>query len=411
MQGSYSVAGGVADITPLTPVALAGYASVRKPVFDRVDTPLEANVVVLRDGGRTCVFIAVDLMYVGSRIRDIVQQGLSGRVPAESVFMSASHTHFGPPTEDSLPVLGAVNSEYVEFVAHRILGLAMTLLDGPFDAVAAEYCEGESWHSINRRRRVFGVSPRFPFIGSRIQISPNLAGPRDDVIRVLRIRDASGRDRAICWGFACHPVAYPAVDDLTAEYPGVVRGMLRARFGDMPIVFWQGFSGNIRPRVPAGAGGGMDPRSAPTFDPLSRAQWDDWSRSLGERVIDVAGRSGNPLAGPVSCTVRELDVSALGLSSAGKRLGFQEIRFGSALAICGLTAEVAVEYVDLLRRSRAPARVVPVGCVGDVFGYLPAGSMVGEGGYEVRGFVPRFGLGGGFSTDVSEIVTSRLFKT
>jgi hypothetical protein len=54
--------------------------------------------------------------------------------------------------------------------------------------------------------------------------------------------------------------------------------------------------------------------------------------------------------------------------------------------------------------------VIPVGCVGDVFGYLPVDTMVREGGYEARGFVRRFGLRGKFVPNVTAIVTQRLLQ-
>jgi hypothetical protein len=107
--------------------------------------------------------------------------------------------------------------------------------------------------------------------------------------------------------------------------------------------------------------------------------------------------------------VRALPLGELGLVS-DKQLRLHEVRLGPRLIICGLNAEVAVEYVEILRRLHAPAHVIPVGCVGDVYGYLPVDAMVREGGYEARGFVPRFGLRGSFVSNVEEIVTERLLR-
>jgi hypothetical protein len=64
----------------------------------------------------------------------------------------------------------------------------------------------------------------------------------------------------------------------------------------------------------------------------------------------------------------------------------------------------------VLKRLRAPASVIPVGCVGDVFGYLPTSEMVPQGGYEAQGFLPRFGLGGSFTSDVGAIVERKLLQ-
>ena len=118
---------------------------------------------------------------------------------------------------------------------------------------------------------------------------------------------------------------------------------------------------------------------------------------------------GVPIRGPIESNARGLNVREIGLNSH-KELRLQDIWLGSDLVVSGLSAEVAVEYVELLRKLRAPARVIPVGCVGDVYGYLPVDAMVPEGGYEVRGFVPRFGLRGRVVANVTSVVAERLFS-
>lgn len=409
MFEGYSIAGGSVDITPQMPIALAGYATLRKATFDRVADPLEANVLVLRKGGDTIAFVALDLMYVGAYLRDEIVKALTGRVPGEWIFTTAGHTHSGPPTEDSLPILGAVTPEYRAFVAQRVSELALRLLDGPFVQVSLEYLEGSASHSVNRRKRVFGIARDFPFLGSHVKIEPNLSGPRDDTIRMIRIRDGNGRDVAACWSYGCHPVGFPVINDLSAEYPGVVRNLIRASFGDVPVVFWQGFSGNVGPLVVRAP---SSPSSPATYGltALTLEDWRQWVGGLGQCVIEAGRGQGSPIRGPMSCSIRALPLRELGLSS-DKLLRLHEIRLGQELVICGLSAEVAVEYVEILRQLHAPARVIPVGCVGDVFGYLPVDAMVREGGYEARGFVRRFGLTGRFAPNVTAIVEERLLRS
>ena len=183
MSADYSIAAGSVDITPQTPIPLAGYTTLRKPTFERVADPLEANVAILRNGDRTGRFlVALDLMYVGAFLRDAIVNALAGRIPREAIFTSACHTfqHSGPPTEDSLPVLGAVTPEYRSMVARRVSELALNLLAGTFVPVSLEYLEGSAAHSINRRKRVFGISRNFPFLGSHVSIRPKPLGPGDD---------------------------------------------------------------------------------------------------------------------------------------------------------------------------------------------------------------------------------------
>src|SRR5580700_10692394 len=247
MSADYSIAVGSVDITPQTAIPLAGYTTLRKPVFERVADPIEANVAILRNGDQMVAFVALDVMYVGAFLRDAIVNALAGQIPREAIFTSACHTHSGPPTEDSLPVLGAVTPAYRDLVAERVSELAVKLLAGAFVPVSLEYLEGNAAHSINRRKRVFGIRRNFPFLGRYVSIRPNPSGPRDDTIHMIRIRDGGGKDVAVCWCYACHPVGYPLLNEVTAEYPGVVRSTMRSTLGNIPVIFWQGFSGNTAP--------------------------------------------------------------------------------------------------------------------------------------------------------------------
>jgi hypothetical protein len=407
----FEAAAGSADITPREPIPLAGYATLRKPAYERVADRLETNVVLLRSGGELTAFIAVDLMYVGAYLRDQIIGALSSRIPPQRIFIASSHTHFGPPTEDSLPVLGAVTPEYRDFVSGCVIELASRLLDGRFIPVSLDYREGQAAQTVNRRSRVFGISRQFPFVGSHMRIKPNPWGPRDDVIRLITVRDSDGRAVAVCWSYACHPVGFPNLNELSAEYPGFVRNMLRASLGQMPVVFWQGFSGNVSPARYSTVDDedAASPPAATSFVAASLADWNRWASRLGTRLLDLMRTPGAPVVGPIKSTAQSLSLREIGLKSQ-KELRLQEIWLGTDLVISGLSAEVAVEYVEVLRKLRAPARVIPVGCIGDVYGYLPVDAMVPEGGYEVRGFVPRFGLRGRFSPNITSVIEEKLFR-
>jgi len=408
MTDGYSIAAASVGITPERPIPLAGYATLRKPTFERVADPLEANVAILRRGTEVVAFISLDLMYVGAQLRDALLTTLAGKLPREAVFTTACHTHSGPPTEDSLPILGTVTPEYRSMVARRVGDLVLRLLSGPFEPVTLQYLEGRATHSVNRRRRVFGVSRHFPFIGPQVRLGPNPEGRRDETIRLLRIRSADGKDRIICWCYACHPVGYPQLNDVTAEYPGVVRSLLRAEYGEIPVIFWQGFSGNVGPRQVVSSSNGDAAHPRYSLQAVSLADWQEWARTLGQCVTATAGAAaGHSIDGPIDCSLRALSLRELGLET-DKQIRLHEIRLGSDLVICGLNAEVAVEYVDVFQKLHAPAHVFPVGCVGDVYGYLPNDAMVREGGYEASGFVRRFGLKGSFLPTVERIVTERL---
>jgi len=74
----------------------------------------------------------------------------------------------------------------------------------------------------------------------------------------------------------------------------------------------------------------------------------------------------------------------------------------------GLPAEPVAEYVPLITSLLQRRIVIPVGCADHVFGYLPAESMLSEGGYEVEGFVRYFGLSGKFTKGVENRVVRNI---
>lgn len=408
-QHEFAVAAGSADITPTIKAPLASYRGMRKETFDTVADGLEANVLVLHAAGQLpVVFVSTDLLYVGADLCNRIFGALDGRVPRERILMAASHTHFAPATEASLPGLGRVAHEYLDFAATRIIDLVDRLLDVPPVPAAWRYHEGVARHSVNRRRSRFGISTRHPYIGFHTEIAPEADGPRDDVIRVLTLSEPGGGIRAICWSYACHPNAFPRIDTVSAEYPGRVRQFLRDQFGPIPILFWQGFSGNINPYQMARLTR-RETEARPQFVQPTLPQWEAWAGSLAEAVRQAISTAGRPVAGALACEMRSMGVGELGLRSP-KRLTYRKISMGDGLVICGLSAEVAVEYVGRLQAILPSATVIPVSCVDEVFGYLPVDEMIGYGGYEVRGFLRRFGLQGRFRRDVCEIVERRLFE-
>ncbi len=408
MVDEWTFAAGTVDITPRQPVPLASYRQLRKENYDSVVDALEVNAVVLEDGhGTLAVLVALDLLYVGPCISERVASALSDRIPRERIFLAASHTHFAPATDPSLPALGPVVPEYLEFVCARVVEMLERLLVSPRIPVTCLYQEGQAAHSVNRRVTRFGVSRHYPFVGFHTEIRPNERGPRDDEVRVVKVRDAGGRIAAVCWGFACHPNTFPELDCVSAEYPGRVRRRLRERFGAIPVIFWQGFSGDVNPYRAVGAQQAPQAR-LPRFVPPTRVEWEDWADSLAERVCALVDGSDRPIGGPITGERRAMPLTELGLRSE-KRLTRQTIYLGDNLAIVGMSAEVASGYLDRMRRRLEATDVIPVGCTDEVFGYLPVDEMIPYGGYEVRGFLRRFGLRGRFRRDVATVVERRLF--
>jgi hypothetical protein len=399
------------------PVRLAGYALRRAPTSTVLD-PIEISVVLLECAARRCLIFSLDLMIVGSELQNAILAKLQrlGFEPDEIVLL-ASHTHNAPATDQACARLGAPEIEFVADVAAAAESLVRQIQRQAPSEVSLEIFQGRLDHSINRRR----YWP-FPTIGrmhgfqlTSVTFSPNPSGPKDERATVILLRMAGGgQPLAVIWHYTCHPTAVIPDNVISADFPGAVRLALRQRFGEIPCLFAQGFCGNIRPNIAAAPRRtGLRERVGRMirivafgnlFPNLSAGDWARWSRSLAEAVCGIT--QGEPAMTFSPANLRTGSASIpLGDFFEGsvpdKRLAAQVVGIGEELELVAVSAEPSVEWEKILDAA------VPVqsgrirlyaGYLGALFGYLPTATQVPEGGYEVEGFQPFFGLSGRFDS-------------
>lgn len=409
MDMAFESAAGSVDITPDTPLPLARFYDPHKPAAILEDR-LEANALVLRRDGHVCVFLSYDLIYVSAELREAVASALAGHVASENLFVNASHTHFAPPTDRHLPGMGPVSDAYMARLAALGAGLVKDLLAQVAQPAALTYRQADaSDHSINRRLKVFGLGRSIPPLRTRWEMRPNPQGSYDDIIRLITVNGADGAVKAICWEYSCHPVCFPHTDRISTDYPGVVRQALRGQYGPLPVIFWQGFSGDVRPRtVQPASPGRFGTTRPPAFQNFNDEGWSKWSGSLARRVVEISRMAGRAIQGDIQSRRWRVPLRELGPDAGPRDLTAQEITIGD-LCIFGISAEVASGYVRDLAQARARATIIPVGCIDGVPGYLPTSEMVPQGGYETRGFMKLFRVRGRYSRDVSSRVRRLIF--
>ena len=249
---------GFTDITPPFPVPLAGFSG-RTGNFSTVADPLEANVIIVKNGGSRIIILSVDLLYASRALRTGIIGRLEGLVKEEELFLAATHTHFAPSVDDSKPKMGMASNDYLEYAAGKIAGLVGGLLrEDRYEPARLVFKTGDCDHCVNRRRLCRSKAlPPAPRKISRMQ--PDFNGPRDKRLRAVSVLGSDGRTLAFLWNYSCHPVCFPFPDRVSADFPGKARAYLRQEHGSgLPVAFLQGFSGNLRPpafqRAPAGPG-------------------------------------------------------------------------------------------------------------------------------------------------------------
>jgi hypothetical protein len=375
---------------------LGGYAGRTAP-FKAIADPLEANVLQIEgDNGRVMV-ISTDLLYPGDTLRTSLLRNLGAR--EEELFISASHTHYAPMTAPRMPLLGTVDDEYLGRVVERISTLIRSL-EKRRQRCTGTFHPGVLNHSMNRRLAHLRLTSSG--FSRSVGMGPNMAGERDESARVVKFEDSSGRLVALIWNYACHACDFFDSLRVSAAFPGQVRRRLRSELGAIPILFLQGFSGDVRPPF---TGLSLDIKSlakrvlrGPQFKSVpSRQEWESWSGSLADSIAAIARSSPTPLQIHEPVTNRiEVPESAYVLDGDGSKSLCWHLVDCGGFRIAGINAEPVVRYRRLLRDALGDAPLLTAGCLDQTHCYLPVDEMLGQRGYEVEGFRRIFGFPGRF---------------
>jgi hypothetical protein len=398
----YTCASGTVDITPELPVLLAGF-SFRRGNWQNIVSPLEANAVLLGDGRTRVLFVAADLLYFGAELTAFLE-GVAARwgLPPDAIILSASHTHYAPVTERAKPLLGRYDVAYNDALYHKLAGLVEQVCTMQAKPVSILSSRARTSLNVNRRRRWFLPTLTRGGLGlpPLIAMAPAPDKARDDFIDVLQFVDADGALQAMAWKFACHPASYPSLNSVLPEFPGIAREEVR-RHGhpNLPVVFWQGFAGDVTPNVQ----GRMSLRDrvhalrgGPSLVPLDMAQWTGWCNDVAAALQATVQEPAELLHGALTVSgtgvpLHRLLDEAVNPEIHDKQMRIHRVGFGEDFSLLFFGAEVCSPYLEMLG---AGPRTICVGYVGEVFGYLPSDTQVREGGYEGGGYMRKMSLVG-----------------
>lgn len=409
MAQEFLISSGSVDITPRRPVTLGGFSKRLAP-FTAIASRLEANVLCIKGASSSVTIVSVDLLYPGETLRAhlVKNLGLAGK--DEELFLCASHTHSAPMTAPSMTRLGVPDAEYVHYVATQITALVKSI-EHEGESCVCTYHEGTADHSMNRR--LIRLRLTRSGLGRSSGLGPNPKGDRDESVRILKFSMPGGKPSAMVWNYACHPTEFPGFLEVSADYPGIVRSRLRSEYGDVPVLFLQGFSGDVRPpfsgRPPGIAGFVRRVLVGPQFRrPLGR-EWEEWSNSLAESVASFA-RSPLRSLETNSLILKRIEVPEHAVASGGsgdKSLIWHLIDCGG-FRIVGVNAEPVVDYRRQLEECASGKPLLTVGCLDQPICYLPTDKMIPERGYEVEGFRSLFNFDARFRNRLQDEVIRRM---
>ena len=280
------------DITPPAGTLLAGNLEPRPSVG--IDDPLTFKAVVLESGGVKLVYVLADLLALQRAEGEALVARAAARtgIPATNIVWAASHTHTGPYVWPGSP---ATNQEWLNGLPDKFAA-AVELAHA--SRRPARLCLERGYYTaMTHNRRLKFKDGReintWLLQGSEADVQClGSAAPIDPEVGILSFDDEAGVPIAILWHYTLHTNTNFG-PRFSADYPGVVTGRLRQRFGPRTVpIFMPGAFGDINGAVP-------------DFVP-GRAH-----RTIGNHLADVIlerlahrqPRPCDPVLGAVKCEV------------------------------------------------------------------------------------------------------------
>ncbi len=226
------------DITPTNSQFLYGYPHVERystGVHDRIWS--SALYISGGDSNDDLMFIANDIIYISKEMREHIRHKISEKtgLKQESIMVSATHTHSGPKTVDSLlhasdPAVPKADQDYVDFMLNQIVASGIRAYKSREPAqigLSTATAEG------------VGTNRRDP------------SGPADLEVPVLMAVNLQGDPIACMLVCSMHPtVLHEDSTLITGDFPGLARIYLQENIlgTSCPVLHHTGPAGNQSPR-------------------------------------------------------------------------------------------------------------------------------------------------------------------
>lgn len=405
------------DITPKRPLGLFG-RSGRAAVFHAVKSRLEANCILINDAAGMVAVVALDSLYPSQILSEAILEHLALKgapLSADALLLVASHTHNAPALDETKPLLGPFDPEYLSYVADRIAACIASIHIAPVTPASIAHAQAPCVASVFRRRRTFGLDLSRLRAVFRIVMAPNSRVEIDQAVRVFVVSNDAGEAIAALWSWPCHAVSEPDALAISADFPGVVRDHLRKVLGRdaLPVLYFPGFSGDIRPASTSwlsihksGKWVGLGPRFARPSEQRAETLRSALHASIDTALSNLRDTGQGPW--PSTRAMRQVEVTDLREDCPGMApITCTDWTIGP-VTIKAVSAEVASGY-SVPGGGDDPLCIL-TGCAQQVFGYIPMDAHLREGGYEVTGFAAGFSVAGTFRDEI-EAKIMRLIGT
>ena len=210
----------------------------------KIRDDLEANALYLSNGETQLLLISCDLVGLefSFAIRAREAMGKAAGIPARNILLSCTHTHGGPSLVRS-NYLMPLDSKYMDKLEVWLVELAQEAVRSAKPGKIA-WGKGTAQIGFNRRlcwadgsHSMHGDATRKDFAG--------LEGPDDPQHLALFAADENGKVISVLYHNTTHPTIFYSAATYSSDFISEARNILRAEFGDIPVLYLNGAQGDI----------------------------------------------------------------------------------------------------------------------------------------------------------------------
>lgn len=232
------------NITPQTPVWMAGYSSRTSPSEGKIHD-LWAKALFMEDAnGNRSVLITMDLLGLPKDFSDALRTKIKQEygLDKSQIVLSCSHTHSGPVVSRALKYIYPMGEDDWKNVDQYTAQLEKMLFELVGESMknikpAKIYTKnGIARFQVNRRNN------------KENQLTPvtSLNGPNDYSVPVLKVEGLDNRLIAILFGYACHPTTL-SINEFSGDYAGFAQIELEKLYPGAVAMFFQGAGADQNP--------------------------------------------------------------------------------------------------------------------------------------------------------------------
>jgi neutral ceramidase len=290
-SGQLRVGAAKVDITPPEDALPSDYKSVHDHIY--------ARAIVLDNQHTKAVLLGIDVvMLIENTFTELAQQIIAEvGCPIENILMTATHTHASPGIGP-----GGFSKVLTAFDAQQ----AERVKQGAFEAVRQAHASlqparmgyGTGLFYMNVNRDALHPETRTWYQG------PNLDGPSDKTVAVIKFESLSGELLAVYINYAMHANVMYMRNEISGDFPGATSRYIEEVYDDRVIAIWTtGAAGDQNPlylrlgepaiaaqKLPQFVAAGGDPQDVPALGRFMDATLDPKILNLGARLVDSIGQ-------------------------------------------------------------------------------------------------------------------------